>query len=57
MTTMQLCKKFNYCSAPICSLDPEKHLQDYLPGEPKCSLNRVERQRYKRQARRLDIPL
>jgi hypothetical protein len=30
------CPRFDGCGAPLCPLDPHRHLRSYLKGEPTC---------------------
>ena len=35
-----LCPRFNSCNVNICPLDPDQSLRNYLPGEPKCTMEK-----------------
>lgn len=40
---MQDCRKYDWCSCPMCPLDLEQELRVALSGEPKCRLLKAER--------------
>ncbi len=35
---MEKCSRFQRCSVPLCSLDPEVEKRAYLEGDPTCQL-------------------
>lgn len=42
---MAQCPRYKKCVAPVCPLDINQELRDYVKGEPKCTLGKARRMR------------